>query len=109
MFRLGPDAEGHEVVSALDAVPSLVAVHRVVAADDRGEILLMLEKSLGGFRRGVAGVENSVNITLTRAECERRLDQTVEMGLQRMHAAVRQQSREMNRAALLHGFDQDWI
>ena len=35
MLRLRADAEGHEVVSALNAIPSLVAVHREIAPDDR--------------------------------------------------------------------------
>ena len=41
-----------------------------------------------------------------RAEGDRGVDQTVQVRLQRVHAAVGEQAREVNRAAVLHRIDE---
>ena len=109
IFRLSADAEGHEVVAALDAVPPFVAIHREIAADDGREIFLIGEIAFGRFRRRVAAVEDRVNENVLRTDCQRRVDESVEMRLQRMHPAIGQQSDEMDRPAAFHRVDQHAI
>ena len=108
LLRLRADAERHQVVAALHALPPLVAVHREVAADDRGQMRLrfvfdvreeIAEVLLGRLRRRVAAVEDGVNEDVLRAECDRGVDQSVQVRLQRMHAAVGEQAGEVNRAS----------
>ncbi len=89
-----------------------------VAADDRRQMRVRLpfemreeivEILLRRFRRRVASVQNRVNENMFGAEIERRVDESVQMLLQRMHAAIGEQSREVNRAMLLHRVGEDRV
>src|ERR1051325_2527300 len=81
VLRLHADALGHQVDAALHALPALVAVHRVVAPDDRRQVRLLGEVFLGGLRRRVAAVEDGVDVDLFRAERLARVDETLEVRL----------------------------
>ena len=100
LLRLRADTERHQVVTALHALPSLVAVHREIAADDGGEMRARAEQLaqvlLGRLRRRVAAVEDGMDEDSLRAERVRRVDQLVQMRLQRVHAAIGQQPHEMH-------------
>ena len=106
---VGPLAEENQLPRELDALPAVVAVHRVVAADDRRDFaradFLQLGLKLGQVmlaagRRGVAAIEERVDENLVRRDARvlRDLDQRVEMFLAGMDAAVGKQAPEMQRA-----------
>ena len=61
------------------------------------------EVFLRRFRRRVAAVEDGVDEHVLRTQRNRRVDETVKMRLHRVNTAIRQQSRQVNRAALFHG------
>ena len=103
-FRIG---EHHRVVGLGDALPAPVAVHGVVAAIDRGDLaavvlahlllqLFEISRAVGGQR--VAAVHEGVDEDAVQAILLRHLQQRIEMRLLRMHAAVRNQSEQMQPA-----------
>ena len=81
------------VERALRALPALVAVHRVVAAGDRGDAVgrELGEVVDGRVRRDVAPVGERVDPRLLRREAEQRFD-VVDV---RVHTAVRDEAEQM--------------
>ena len=87
------------VVGQLRPLPALVAVHRVVAADDRGDPVL---RQLGeicerGVRRDVAAVGEGVQPRLLGREPKQRLD-VLDV---RVDAAVRDEAEQVHALAAL--------
>ncbi len=98
------------VVRALNAIPIECAVHRVVAAHDRGDRAdadrrhLLLEPVDVGERaprRRIAAVGEDVHENARQALPARELEQRVEMLFGRVHALILQQPHEMQRRAVL--------
>ena len=100
------DAFDDRVVAQLDPLPPLVAVHRVVAAGDRGDAagaglvehgLQLPEVADAAGRRGVAAVGDHVDEHPRHALARGHLDQRVQVLLAAVDAAVREQADEVQR------------
>src|SRR3989441_261958 len=102
------DAVHHRVVGDPGPLPALVAVHRVVAAHDRGdhgpapvlpeEVDELLHEGEGGLGRRVPAVEPGVDRhrQLVQVSEHHRRDEVV---VERVHAAVADQAEQMQGAA----------
>ena len=95
-----------EIVGLAHALPALVAVHRVVAAADRGDaaapqlVALALQREQRGFRalgRRVAPVEEGVHAHVAHASAHGHLQQRLDLRLVTVHAARREQAQDMQR------------
>ena len=102
--RVLADALGDCVVRLLDALPALVAVHRVVTARDRRDaaqlegvdlVLQTVDIFNAGLRRGVAAVHEAVEADLAQAVAARQFEQREHVVDVRMHAAVGQQTEDV--------------
>ena len=103
------DALDQGVVGDLHPLPALVAVHGVVAADDRGdpaarlcEVLLeLLDKALAAVRVGITAVHEAVHVGLVgHAVFAGDVAQFEEVLERRVHAAVRGQAHEVDADAV---------
>ena len=94
-------AAGDCAEGALDSLPALVAIHRVVAADDRRQAVERKLCEVGGRarRRDVAAVGERVQPRLVRCEAEERAH-VVDV---RVDAAVRDEPEQVHAAAALEG------
>src|SRR5690606_28453448 len=96
---VGPElalAVDNQVVRLLDAVPAVVAVHGEVAADQAGDAALaqageggvqQLDGGLGAARRGIAAVEEGVQVDLLGAATGGQFDHGDDVVLVAVHAA----------------------
>ena len=100
-------AEDHRVESFLLALPLLVAIHGIVAAADGGDLadavlahlllqLLDVARAVGGQR--VAAVHEAVHEHALHAVLLGHAQERVEVVLVRVHAAVREQTEEVQAA-----------
>src|SRR5439155_1633174 len=111
----------HGVVRLLNPIPTVVAVHGVVAARDRRDLPvglagavfahLLLERrqvfrALRGW--GIASVEKDVHEDVSHALLAGHPEQRVQMLLGGMNAAVTQETQQVQpmRASVLHQFEQ---
>ncbi len=100
-----------QIIGHLHAVPALVAVHGIVAADDAGHgagtlgamILQLLDESLARAGVGVAAVHEAVQIHLLQAVVGRDVAQGEDMVERRVHAAVGCQAHQVQCLARLAG------
>ena len=99
-------AEDHRIVRLLDALPRVVAVHRIKTAHDGGDaadadlfnfLFQLFDVFRGGIRRNVAAVEERMNINLGKAVQLGHAKQPVQMLLMRMHAAGGDKPHQMQR------------
>ena len=114
-----PLAQHDGVPSELDAVPALVAVHRVIAADDRGDagaalgglILDFGQIGLAAGGRGVAAIGERVDEDVAHAGLLGELDHGDELVLMTVNAAIGHQADEMEASAagLLEGLDKNRV
>ena len=112
----------HGVVCLQNPLPAAVAIHGVVASADAGDLagvvfaccllqLLKISSTVG--RESVAAVHEGVdeNTISIQAILFCHLQQSMKMGLIRMHAAVRKQPKKMQAASaglrILHGLEQN--
>ena len=91
----------HGAIGALDAFPAIIAIHRVVAADDAGNlpglkflqvVLQLIEKFRAAVRRSVASVHEAVDEDAFDFLFARQFQQREKMIDVRMNAAVAEQS-----------------
>ena len=105
------DAADQRVVGNLDPFPALVAIHRVVAPDHRGdlarrgcEVLFEVgDEPLAAVRVGVAAVHEAVHEGIFEAVGRRDVAQLEKVLERRVHAAVRHEAHEMHVHAVLFG------
>ena len=107
IIRVSAFAEENQLPRLFHALPTVVAIHREVAANHRRDLscadLLQLglehgEIMFAAVGRGVAAVEKCVDENARQACILRRADERVEMFLVRVHAAVGKQAPQMQRA-----------
>ena len=111
--RLGPH---HGAPGTLDALPTLVAVHRVVAPGDAGDLdgaavvgklghhgLELFEVARPALRRHVAAVHEAVQGDAGHAGGLRGAHEGVEMGVGGVHAPVGHEAHEVQRRSRLGG------
>lgn len=103
---------GQQVIGQLHAIPAVVAVHRVVAADQRGDapdaqrgegVTAALQRGFGAARRRVAPVEEGMQINGFGAALCSQLDHGQDVLVVAVHAARRQQAHDMHRLAGRYG------
>ena len=101
-----------QVVGLGHAVPAVVAVHGEVTPDQAGDAALaqgaegfveQLDGRLGAFRRGVAAVEEGVQVDLLGAALEGQLGHGHQVVLVAVHAAFGEQAEDVHRLARAHG------
>ncbi len=100
-----------QVVSHLHSLPTLVAVHGIVTADDRRDLARALrqmrldvgDEALAALGIGVATVHEAVHEGILDAIMSRYVAKFVEVFYRRVNAAVRRQAHKMNVRALLLG------
>ena len=94
-----------QVVGGADAVPAVVAVHGVVAADQAGDAALaelgeggveQFDGGLGAAWRGVAAVEEGVQVDLLGAALRGQLGHGDQVVLVAVHATVGEQAEDMH-------------
>ena len=98
-----------QVVCQLDALPTLVAVHRIVAADDRRDpagrpfqmTLQRFDKTLTTARIGIASVHEAMHESLIHAVMLRYVAKLKEMVQRTVNPAVRDEAHEMHLLAVL--------
>ena len=104
----------HRAIGELDALPAIVAIHGVVAADERGDfadaelahfLLQLLDEVAAAVRRRVAAVHEAMDKDVFHFLLLGHFEQREKMLNVRVHAAVAEQSKEMQLAlaAALHG------
>ena len=107
-------AMNQRAVGQLDALPAIVAVHRVVAADERGDfadlqlahfLLELAHEVAAAVRRSVAAVHEAVDENFLDLLLLGQFEQREEMRDVGVHAAVAEQADEVELAlaAALHG------
>jgi hypothetical protein len=101
-------AVDEKIVGLVHAFPALVAIHRVVAADDgsdartgmaRAQFLEQRERRAGTARRRVAAVEESVHVYARRSSLGRQFDHRGDLALVAVHAARREEPEHVQRPA----------
>ncbi len=107
-------AFGDQAVGFLDAVPAVVAVHGEVATDDRGDEAVVpthqlgelgvgaLDRGPGALGRGVAAVEEAVQVDALGAPARGHLGYCQQVILVAVDATGRQQAEQVDRLARLH-------
>ena len=102
--RMLADALGNGVIGLLDALPAVVAVHRVIAAGNRGDAADLDRVDLRlqavdifdtGLRGRVAAVHEAVEAHLAQTVAARQLEQREHMVDMRVYAAIGQQAENM--------------
>jgi hypothetical protein len=97
------------LVREMRAVPSLVAIHRVVPADDRGHssgrgtrqrVMKLCEVADPSRRGRIAPVGNGVDEDAGDTSPRGHVDERMEMTLVTVHAAVGQEADEVQRVAI---------
>ena len=104
-------AADEQVVGYLHALPALVAVHGVEAADDAGDVcagliaflLQLADEAHAGVRVGVAAVHEAVHVGLANLILFGNLAEFVEVVEAGVHAAVAGEAHEVHSLALAHG------
>ena len=100
----------HHVVAFLDALPAVVAVHVIVSADDGRDpahaevayaLLELTDITRARRGRNVPAVHEAVHVHLFDVPALRHFEQSVEVRVHGVHAAVGQQADEVQRAARL--------
>ena len=110
-------AVGHGAIGFFDAIPAIVAVHGIVAADDGGDLadavlahflFERLQKIDAAVGRGVAAVYEAVNEDARDFIFAGHAQQSIEMLDVGVHAAVAEEAEQMEltRAAAFHGFEE---
>ena len=101
-----------QLVGLLHAVPAVVAVHGEVAADQAGDTALtqageggleQFDGALRALRRGVAAVEEGVQVDFLGAALSRQLGHGDQMILVAVHATVGKQAEDVHRLAGTYG------
>ena len=102
--RVRRAAIDEEVVRLGEPIPALVAVHRVVAADDRRDARVLVprahrleqrERRRGALRRRVASVEECMHADARRASRRGELDHRRDLPLVAVHAARRHEAQHV--------------
>ena len=105
--------QGHQIVSLLNAVPTVVAVHGVVAANDRGDaafaqrgkfVFEFRQRLFSAARRSIAAVEEGVQIDFIRAAFGCQLNHRHDVVFVAVDAARRHQAHDMHGFACGNGF-----
>src|SRR5579872_166281 len=100
-------AEHHRAEAALNAFPSLIAIHAVVAASDGGDAAdadgarlmeYLLDVPRAAFGACVAAIHEAVDADLLDALLASHLEQREQMSELRMHAAIAAQPHQMQPA-----------
>lgn len=89
-----------QVVSLLDAVPALVAVHSVETADDAGNVCAVsfahlarvFDKACAALGVGVTAIHEAVYVSVAQSVLFRNLDELEEMIERRVNAAGRSEA-----------------
>ena len=97
------------VVSHLDAVPTLVAVHGIEASDDAGNVtcrlvavvLQFLDETLTALWVGVASVHETVNESVLDAVFLGNVEEFVEMNERRVHTTAGSKTHEVDALVVL--------
>ncbi len=98
------NARNQQIVSLFHAIPAFVAIHGVVAADNRSDFpasrgkmfLQLFDEAFARVRIGVATVHKAMHKRLFDAVFVGNLGQFQQMLERTMHAAVRHQTHEVN-------------
>ncbi len=110
-------AVNHGAISALDALPAVIAIHGVVAPGERCNppasdlayfLLQLLDKIHAAMRRRVAAVHKAVDKHALNTLLSRHPQKRKKMLYVRVHASIAQQAEEMQiaLAAAFHGLDE---
>ena len=111
-------AVNQQVVGERDAIPALVAVHRVVTADDRADpaaagvaspLLDLLEKAGTRMRQRVPPVGERMNHEVADAQLASEADQRAQVFHARVHAAGRHQPDQMHASGVGEGSAQNIV
>lgn len=103
---------GHQIVSLLNAIPTVVAVHGVVAANDRGDaafaqrgkFVFEFRQRFSAARRGIAAVKEGVQINFIRAALGCQFNHRHDVVFVAVDAARRHQAHDMHGFARGDGF-----
>ena len=105
----------NEIVRGFYTLPALIAVHRVIAADDGGNpggarlpafVAHEFEGRAGAARRRIAAVEKRMHANLLEAGARRHFDHRRNLRFVAVHAARRQQPQDVQGGAVgERGFD----
>ena len=99
----------HRGVGLLHALPAVIAVHRVVAARDRGNSanadlvhfgLQFLDKALAGIGRHIAAVHDGMHINLLQARAPGHFQQRIQVRIVAVHAAIGNKANQVQRSAV---------
>ncbi len=112
----------NEIVRGLYALPALITVHRVIAADDGGNtararlpafVAHEFEGRAGAARRRIAAVEKRVHADLLEAGARRHFDHRRNLRFMAVHAARRHQAKDVQGGTVgerrINGLLQDGI
>ena len=101
------------MISFLDSIPTLVAIHRIVAPANRGdsnvgqtfELLVESENKLfSAVRWRIPAVQKQMQKNFIEFLAPRHLDQRFHMALVAVHTAVAQKPHQMEPIAVCFGF-----
>ncbi|CRX28632.1 hypothetical protein PAERUG_P54_1_London_24_VIM_2_04_13_05103 [Pseudomonas aeruginosa] len=99
-------AVDNQFIGGLDAVPAVVAVHREIAADDRGDAALAepgeggvetLQRRLRAFRRGIAAIQEGMQVDLAGAAPGGHLRHRHQVVFMAVYAARGEQAEDVHR------------